>query len=175
MKYNAEHLDALKTANELRKYFHTALWEEEKHYTWLVSIILGSITLVITRETEYKAPIIFLLAVVGFVITRIAIAVIKAESRYFQIAIRRHIALENLVFVGDENGVPDKHIDDESKRELWERFIYNKKVSIRSAFIFTFIFFEAVFIFVGLISLIYTLWMVAIVNVGFIHQLIDTL
>jgi hypothetical protein len=57
---NLSAVEALKFAQQLREYHHKALWEEEKHFTWLLSIILAAQAAVLTAkgsDLPARAPI----------------------------------------------------------------------------------------------------------------------
>jgi hypothetical protein len=79
-------VDALKFAQQLREYHHRALWEEEKHFTWLLSIILAAQAAVLTAkgsDLSARAPILIGLAVIGFAFAIVALVVVRREGAFF--------------------------------------------------------------------------------------------
>jgi hypothetical protein len=78
--------DGLKFAQQLREYHHKALWEEEKHFTWLLSIILAAQAAILTaKNTDLAArfPILIVLAAIGLAFVIVALRVVRREGAFF--------------------------------------------------------------------------------------------
>ncbi|PWB70908.1 hypothetical protein C3F09_08515 [candidate division GN15 bacterium] len=94
-------IDRLRIAQEIRDYHHKALWEEEKHFTWFLSILLSSIALITTTDKIEPHPKIIcagVLSLLGVLISLLALRVVRNESRNFQVALHRFVACYNQVF-----------------------------------------------------------------------------
>jgi hypothetical protein len=79
-------IEALKFAQQLREYHHKALWEEEKHFTWLLSIILAAQAAVLTSkgsDLPARGPILIVLAVIGLAFVIVALRVVRREGEFF--------------------------------------------------------------------------------------------
>jgi len=78
--------DALKFLQQLREYHHRALWEEEKHFTWLLSIVLAAQAAVLTAkggDLPARAPILICFAVIGLAFALVALVVVRREGAFF--------------------------------------------------------------------------------------------
>jgi len=144
-------MEFYKLTSDLRSHFHDALWEEEKHYTWLISILLGVIVLVTVRlnvgTEELKLLIVFGLSYIGGIFSKIAFNVIKEESQYFQIAFYRHVKAENKIFPSNPCPVPSSSWEpDNCWRLLWLLVFTNKRLGVRGNFLATFVLFDKVFL-----------------------------
>jgi Ca2+/Na+ antiporter len=117
-------VEALKIAQQLTEYHHNALWEEQKHFTWLLSITLGAqftfITFIVSQHINIWW-IVFVLAIVGLLFSIIALCVSRRESEFFVTAQKRFSKHINKVF-------PDDPIPDNSDN------IKGKKLPIRVYF-----------------------------------------
>jgi hypothetical protein len=83
---NLSAVEALKFAQQFREYHHKALWEEEKHFTWLLSIILAAQAAVLTAkgsDLPARAPILIVLAVIGLAFVAVALRVVRREGAFF--------------------------------------------------------------------------------------------
>jgi hypothetical protein len=93
--------ERLKLAHQLREYHHKALWEEQKHFTWLLSIVLGAQVLVLTKDSiglPSRNFILAILAGVAVVVVVLALAVVRREGAYFSEASQRLVPLLNQAF-----------------------------------------------------------------------------
>ena len=89
-------LDKLQVAHLLRDFHHKSLWEEEKHFTWLCSILLsGQIVLLNSDKIapHDRATVVLILGVVGVVLAIAAMRVIVLEGRAFDEASDRFVEL----------------------------------------------------------------------------------
>jgi hypothetical protein len=94
----AERIEELRIAWQQRESHHRALWEEEKHFTWLNSIVLAAQTALITSQTLNSSArhlIALILASFGSLFAITAIVVVRAEGRNFQRALGRFLSLYN--------------------------------------------------------------------------------
>ncbi|MGD0946813.1 MAG: hypothetical protein ABSA52_05225 [Candidatus Binatia bacterium] len=101
----------LEIALALRDFHHKALWEEEKHFTWLVSIILSADVLLVTTSklgVVFRSFLMLVVSLLGMDVCWIGQQVVRAESRNFQIALHRFIAQHNVYF--DQPKLPQDHI-----------------------------------------------------------------
>jgi hypothetical protein len=76
-------LDAFKFAQQFREYHHRALWEEEKHFTWLLSIVLAAQAAVLTAkgaDLPARSPLLVALALVGIAFVVVALVVVRREG-----------------------------------------------------------------------------------------------
>ena len=83
-------LNRLEFAKGLREYHHKAIWEEEKHFTWLVSIILSLQVIVYTNDKiceQNKCLLILGLSFIGFIFCCLFLIVIRREGYFFHKAL----------------------------------------------------------------------------------------
>jgi len=94
----------LEMAQVLRSYHHNALWEAERHFTWLTSIVLSAAVIIATSDKVGLVPRLLgaaFLAAVGAVICLIALTVVKRERSYFARASRVFLEEYNRCFPTD--------------------------------------------------------------------------
>lgn len=73
-------------SQEFRKYNHSALWEEEKHFTWWISIIFTALILVfLSNELSdlQESVIITIGSIFGIFLSLFGYIVIRKEGIYF--------------------------------------------------------------------------------------------
>jgi|SRR5713101_7433370 len=85
-----ELLKILDIAEARRRYHHNALWEEQKHFAWWVSLIFPALVFVqstasLTRET--KLFLIFIASGFGVVVSAIALRAIRREGVEFGVTL----------------------------------------------------------------------------------------
>lgn len=76
----------LDTFEARRRYHHAALWEEEKHFTWLVSIIVPALAAILVTgflRMEERLPIIMVGSALGGFVSCIGLTVVRRESVSF--------------------------------------------------------------------------------------------
>jgi len=87
----------------IRQSHHDAIWEEQKHFTWLLSIIFSA-QAVVLAGTELSAPdkaiIISIASVVGILIALIGFRAQRIEGVYYHRA-NTHFAKEFLAVYPD--------------------------------------------------------------------------
>ena len=90
MEDRQELLKILEISQSLRKYYHNALWEEEKHFTWWVSIIFSALVFVYSSSqlcAQQKVVVITMGSLFGIFLSSIAWFVVRKEGKYFREAI----------------------------------------------------------------------------------------
>jgi hypothetical protein len=90
MENRDELLKLLQLSQEIRHYNHQALWEEEKHFTWWISIVFSTLIFVYLNSNLLvwqKVFIINLGCIFGFLVSLLGYRVIRKESIYFKDAI----------------------------------------------------------------------------------------
>jgi hypothetical protein len=137
--------DALKLAQQLREYHHKSLWEEEKHFTWLHSIILAAQAAIVTRtpaELEARGVLLIVLAIVGLCFVVIALRVVRREGAFFVEAHRLFVERFNALFPNQKLEQPPQ---DPNKSLFALPFIVlGGKPSIRDNFQLVFLVFGAI-------------------------------
>ena len=128
--------DALKFVQQLREYHHRALWEEEKHFTWLLSILLAAQAAVLTAKSSdlpARAPILIGLAVIGLAFAVVALVVVRREGSFFVNAHSLFVPLFNQHFPSRPLSTPSGAAN-RSLLVLPLLFLQPWKLSIRDAF-----------------------------------------
>jgi len=131
-----ERLDRLRSAHAFREFHHKALWEEEKHFTWLNSIILSVQVLLLTSDKvdeRSKAPLMIVVSVVGVVLSLIAYGVLRRESRNFHDTLATFNDAHFAVFGGYRRD-PGKAANKPTLSLLWT--VVKFKANIRDSFQF---------------------------------------
>jgi len=137
--------DALKFTQGLREYHHKALWEEEKHFTWLHSIILAAQAAILIKQPDELASrniLLIVLAVVGLSFAVVALRVVRREGEFFVYAHNLFVDRFNVLFP-ENNLLKSKSDQDESLLMLPFR-VLRGKASIRTNFQFVFFVFGAI-------------------------------
>jgi hypothetical protein len=140
-------LTQLQIAQSIRDYHHKALWEEEKHFSWFLSIIFSLNVILITSEKltpGSKGRLILFVSVVGVLICLIALRVVRNESANFQHALHRFNSQYNHCFV--EPKQPEVSAANPNKTYI--RLVLaalSGRASIRDAFQLLFLVFFVVF------------------------------
>jgi hypothetical protein len=94
-------VEALKIAQQLREYHHHALWEEEKHFTWIHSIIVAAQAAILTKnssEFHARGHVVITLAAIGIVLVVVALRVLRREGAFFVDAQKRFVEFFNDAF-----------------------------------------------------------------------------
>lgn len=129
--------EKLAIAQTLREYHHKALWEEEKHFTWLNSLVLSAQVLLFTADPA-KVPIadrriaLVIVGLFGMLLSSLGLTVIRRESYNFHVALLRFIYFHNAVF--PESPLPRPARD--ANRTLGELLMLGctGRLSIKDAF-----------------------------------------
>ena len=140
-------LKRLEFANDLRGLHHASLWEEEKHFTWLNSLILSAQVFLLTSEKISPHLRLYLAigtALGGLICSGMALLVIRKESEYFNIALKQFVMEYNAVFSdGPLNPAPENA--NKTLRELLLGIFRPRTLRVRDAFQLLFIGFMVVF------------------------------
>ena len=144
------------------QHHHDALWEEEKHYTWWIYVLIGFIILVVTSEfisIKTKELIIIGISLIGIFISCSAYRVVRKEGEYFfeakQIYFNTIVALKINTLVYLPNSYPKIQskcfnlVNDANKPllGLFSGLFKKRKLGIRDYFQLTFIIFFIIFSF----------------------------
>jgi hypothetical protein len=91
----------LDLARELQHTHYNSLWEEQKHFTWLISIILSAQAIVLagtSLDSTGKQMIISVASLVGILISITGYRAQRLESIYFRQANQLFVRLYNSVY-----------------------------------------------------------------------------
>lgn len=173
MPNNTDEINIFKDKELLIKYYeiqtsdfrmrHSAIWFEVKHYTWVLSFLIGAGPIALTTGKTIESQtlwILFILAAVGFFISIIAHRIITRDLRYYTRTDSRLLYLEKcLGVINEENYLEDRLLrakkENFSVNEDWENQLsdiswFKKLSKIRVLILLTFVIY-------GLSSLILTL------------------
>ncbi|TAJ93956.1 MAG: hypothetical protein EPO31_07190 [Gammaproteobacteria bacterium] len=138
--------EAVRLAQQFREYHHKALWEEEKHFTWLLSIILAAQAAILTKnadDLEARGLLLAVLAIAGLALVIVSLRVVRREGAFFVTAHRLFVKRFNILF-------PDQKLEEPVTRPepflltLPLRVLLGCKTSIRDNFQFVFLVFGAI-------------------------------
>lgn len=115
---------------------HTAIWFEVKHYTWVLSILIGGGPLAIaTGKLSFDNGVPFLLfplVILGIIVSILAFCIIKNDFNYYTRAEGRLLYLEKCLGVIDTKGYLDKHLLDANINNFTvQKYIDDKELSIK--------------------------------------------
>jgi hypothetical protein len=144
--WNKNDVDALRLTQQLREYHHRALWEEEKHFTWLFNIVLAAQSGILISDIQGRGIALIVLSIIGLVFVSIALKVVRREGVYFVNAHRNFVRRFNIVFPEQKL---EESTDNPNKKILFNllRNMCSRKLSIRDLF-------QLLFLFFGLIDFI---------------------
>jgi hypothetical protein len=106
-----DQMTRLEFAFKVRAYHHNAIWEEQKHFTWFMSILLSAQLLALTSdriETPTKALVTSLAAFVGVTLAATGFRVQRREGEFFRNANELYIAQYNSTFPELRISVPPR-------------------------------------------------------------------
>lgn len=92
---------------------HMAIWTEVKHYTWVLSIILGAGPVAIFGESGIEPSelgLLLILPVFGFFVAFIAFFIIRSDFVYYTLADSRLLYLEKMLGVTNEQSYRDSRL-----------------------------------------------------------------
>lgn len=98
---NINRIQKLEFAQNLREYHHKAIWEEEKHFSWLISIIISLQVIIYTNDKiclQNKSLIIIFLSLIGIIFCLLALKIIRREGVFFIKALALFVKEYNSVF-----------------------------------------------------------------------------
>lgn len=88
-------------ALENRKFHHNSIWEEQKHFTWLISILLSGVVLGLASDrinVTGKGALILVGSAVGLLLSLMAFRVQRREGVYYRIAQATFVEEWNALF-----------------------------------------------------------------------------
>lgn len=147
-------LTKLQIAQTLRDYHHKALWEEEKHFMWFVSIFLSADLLLATTDkltTSAKGAFIALVSTLGTVICLVGLRVLRKEGQYFQDALLRFVNQHNICFQDVPLNLPRRAANKPVRLLLLDAL--HGKASVRDTFQSLFCLFLLVFVIAAAVGL----------------------
>lgn len=114
MEDRQELLKVLEMSQALRKYYHDALWEEEKHFTWWVSIVFPSLVFVYSSQLYawQKAAVITVGSLFGIFLSFTGYIVVRKEGMYFRDALETFCRTSIALGLHE----PREHISDSNRR-----------------------------------------------------------
>jgi hypothetical protein len=139
-------LELLKAKHAQREYHHKALWEEEKHFTWLNSLVLSGQLLVFASDKLSvcaQSTLICLLAALGVGLSLLALRVLRSESQNFQEQMIQYVELHNKVFPTQKLSQPSNAANKRYLNLLWDSL--RGRQTIRDAFQGVFLLFIVMF------------------------------
>jgi len=93
MANNPELLKHLELASQRLRHHHSALWEEEKHYTWWVYVVFGALIFIYANQfldTCQKIIVIGFGSVFGLLMSIIGFHVVRREGEQFHEALQEY-------------------------------------------------------------------------------------
>jgi hypothetical protein len=145
----------LEFAFRLRGYHHNAIWEEQKHFTWLISIILSAQLLVLTAVRLDKPPKIILISIasiVGVLLSITALRVQRREGEYFRNANARFVAEYNSIYRSTPMPAPGPAANKQILQLIVS--IFTGRSGVRDYFQFLFLAFALVFLLMAIFTYI---------------------
>ncbi len=148
---NDDDVKRLELAHNIREFHHKSLWEEEKHFTWWISIVLSAQIVVYTSSSlcnENKLTFMVIGSVVGFFLCFTALNIMRKEGGYFHIALSIFVSEYNRIYkTSPLKPVPEKANED--IRDLIKLFFTPWKLwklGVRDSFQCLFLFFMLIFV-----------------------------
>ena len=99
----------LAESRQWAQHYHRALWDEERHYSWWISIILPALAIVYATPNLtvlVKQAVVTAGAAVGLILALAAQHVVRIEGRNYIKAMWRHDALVRLLELDSPRDVP---------------------------------------------------------------------
>jgi len=141
----SKNFDVFANVDRLLKYYevqnadlrmrHTAIWFEVKHYSWVLSILIGGGPLAIaTGKLSFDEGVPFLLfplVILGIIVSILAFYIIKSDFVYYTRAEARLLYLEKCLGVIDAKEYLDKHLRDADVNNFTvQKYIDGKELSL---------------------------------------------
>jgi uncharacterized membrane protein (DUF485 family) len=148
-------LTRLDLAHQIRQSHHNAIWEEQKHFTWLISIILSAQLIVFVGAnlgSSQKIALIIISSVVGVLFAITGFRVQRIEGVYFYNANVTYNEAYSAVFQTTE----PSYRRGSANKTLWGLIasIFTNSSGVRDHFQFLFLTFIAVFVATAIYSCI---------------------
>jgi hypothetical protein len=140
-------LTKLDLAHKIRQSHHDAIWEEQKHFTWLISIILSAQLIVFVGgklDSAGKIALIVISSLVGILFAITGFRVQRIEGVYFYNANIKYNEIYSSVF---QTTAPSRRRGTANKtlRDLVTS-IFTNSSGVRDNFQFLFLAFIAIFV-----------------------------
>jgi hypothetical protein len=152
----AGQISKLNIADSRRKYHHNALWEEEKHFTWLVSLILSAELFLFTSDRivyRTRLTVAIAIALLGTLISAVALIVLRKESSYFHHANKDFVEEFNLLFPQGRLSMTSSRGPNRNPLSLLVHF-FRGSLGVRDAFQFIFVIFALTFAAILVVSVV---------------------
>jgi hypothetical protein len=152
-----DELARLDFVHRIRTLHYDSLWEEEKHFTWLNSLILSAQVLVITSDkisAQHRLSLSVVLASAGFLCSALALAVIRREGDFYYFWLKNFVQEYNRAF-------PDGPPIDPPPGKANKSFgflllnLLRGKLGIRDAFQILFVGFMGIFVIMAMIAWVF--------------------
>jgi hypothetical protein len=148
-------------AHKLREFHHDALWEEEKHFTWLATLLLSFQGLLFSSEKPFpgRLALLVIASLLGILLSIVALEVIRKEGQYFHHNLKHFVDEYNEAF-------PDRKLrpaPEKANKELWKLirdFILTGRLGGREAFQIVFLGFIGAFS-ATIVSSVWRFWWLA--------------
>jgi hypothetical protein len=147
--------EKLNLAMKLRDYHHNAIWEEQKHFTWLISIILSGQLIALSGarlDQSAKLALILTASVVGVLLSVTAFRVQRREGEFFRNANARFIAEYNALYP-EAPMAPPGPLANKSVVHL-VTYVFSGRSGVRDYFQFLFLSFAVIFAGIALFACI---------------------
>jgi hypothetical protein len=115
MEDRQELFEILEISQALRKYYHDALWEEEKHFTWWVSLVFPYLVFVYSQSQLYawqKVAMITFGCLFGLCLSFLGYLVIRKEGIYFRDAMEIFCRTSRALGLHESQ----EHVSDQKRR-----------------------------------------------------------
>ena len=102
-------LSRLQAALDFRRFHHDSIWEEQKHFSWLISIILSGALVAFASDQfspSAKAVIVLTASALGFLFSLTAFRIQRREGVLFTIAQQAFVREWNAQFPDNELLMP---------------------------------------------------------------------
>jgi hypothetical protein len=143
----------LDLARELQHTHYNSIWEEQKHFTWLISIILSAQAVVLagtSLDSTGKQVIISVASLAGILIAITGYRAQRLESIYFRQANQLFVKLYNSVYPDAPSSYNLLNTNKSLPRLI--KAVLTGRAGIRDQFQFLFLAFMAIFIAIAIYS-----------------------
>jgi hypothetical protein len=143
-------IQKLSLAFQIRQSHYDGIWEEQKHFTWIISIILSAQAVVLAGTSirpHDKLTIVLIASAVGVLMALIAFRVQRLEAIYFCQANERFAQAYHDVYPNS----PEPFYSRQPNKPIWRliTFALRGKAGVRDNFQFMFVAFAVLFLFVA--------------------------
>jgi hypothetical protein len=84
--HKSDLLARVELAMQLRDFHHKGIWEEQKHFTWLISILLSGAVVALSTgsfDESERSWLLLIIGAVGLVVTYVAVRIQSIEGESF--------------------------------------------------------------------------------------------